>query len=377
MPNNSTDDFRYDINALRAIAIIGVVAYHYGIKGFAGGFAGVDVFFVISGYLITSHINRDLARNCFSFSRFYVSRLRRIFPALAVMCIACSVWGWYFILPSDYLANTRHALDALLFVSNYAFSGERGYFDVASTSKPLLHTWSLSVEGQFYLFLPLLMASIWRFNHKYRITIILLVFLLSLDWCLYYNEIDSVSAFFQLATRAWEFLAGGLLALLTIKKPEAILSNLGSIIGLSLLIISIYWLNFTLHWPSSYTLIPVLGTAILIVSGDAVLTRGCFNWWPLQRLGDISYSLYLWHWPVLIFAKHYATTRLARELSQLETVSLIGLALLLAILSWRFIEKPTRLKQGWWTFKRIWQGALLTVACFIVLTLAAQLCITP
>jgi peptidoglycan/LPS O-acetylase OafA/YrhL len=186
MPTKSTDGFRYDINALRAIAIIAVVAYHYGLKGFAGGFAGVDVFFVISGFLITSHISRDLARNRFSFLAFYVSRIRRIFPALAVMCFACAIWGWYFMLPRDYLANTRHELYALLFVSNYAFIDERGYFDVASSSKPLLHTWSLSVEGQFYLFLPLLLASIRRFAFKYSIIIILLIFLASLDWCLYF-----------------------------------------------------------------------------------------------------------------------------------------------------------------------------------------------
>jgi peptidoglycan/LPS O-acetylase OafA/YrhL len=370
MFTNTTDDFRYDINALRAIAIIAVVAYHYGIKGFAGGFAGVDVFFVISGYLITSHIARDLNQKHFSLSAFYISRIRRIFPALAVMCIACALWGWYFVLPRDYLANTRHELEALLFVSNYAFSGERGYFDVASSSKPLLHTWSLSVEGQFYLFLPLLMAAIWRFNARYSTTFILLVFLASLDWCLYYSQVDTGSAFYQLATRVWEFLAGSLLTLLAIKQPNALLSNIGNVIALSLLFISICWLNFTLRWPSGYTLIPVVGSAILIVSGDALLTRWFFNSWLLQGLGDISYSLYLWHWPVLVFGKHFASTRLERELSHTENLALIGLALLLAILSWRFIEKPTRFKQGWWTTKRIWQGALITVICFIVLTIA-------
>jgi peptidoglycan/LPS O-acetylase OafA/YrhL len=373
MSTNTTDDFRYDINALRAIAIIAVVAYHYGIKGFAGGFAGVDIFFVISGYLITAHIARDLNQKRCSLSAFYVSRIRRIFPALAVMCMACAVWGWYFVLPRDYLANTRHELDALLFFSNYAFNDERGYFDIASSSKPLLHTWSLSVEGQFYLFLPLLMAAIWRFNTKYSTTFILLLFLASLDWCLYYSTIDAGSAFYQLTTRTWEFLAGSLLTLLAIKKPNALLANIGNVIALSLLFISICWLNFTLHWPSGYTLIPVVGSAILIISGDALLTRWFFNSWLLQRLGDISYSLYLWHWPVLVFGKHFAKTRLDRELSHPENLALIGLALLLAILSWRFVEKPIRFKQGWWTTKRVWQGALLTVACFIVLTIAAAI----
>jgi len=168
--------------------------------------------------------------NRFSCSAFYVSRVRRIFPALAVMCIACALWGWYFVLPRDYLANTRHKLEALLFVSNTAFSGELGYFDVASSTKPLLHTWSLSVEGQFYLFLPLLLVAIWRFNYKHSTTITLLVFLASLAWCLFYSQIDAGGAFYQLTTRAWEFLAGSLLALFAIKKPNALFSNIGRLV---------------------------------------------------------------------------------------------------------------------------------------------------
>lgn len=373
MSINAIDNFRYDINALRAIAIISVVAYHYGILGFTGGFVGVDIFFVISGFLISSHIHRDLAQSRFSFRAFYDSRLRRIFPALAVMCVACSLWGWYYALPRDYLANTRHELYALLFVSNYAFSNERGYFDVASSSKPLLHTWSLSVEGQFYVFLPLFMATVWRFSRKYSTAIIASVFLVSLAWCLVDSQIDAGNAFYQLTTRAWEFLAGTLLAALAIKKPNTILSNIGSVLGLSLLIISIGWLNSTLLWPSYYTLLPIAGSVLLIMSGDALLTRWFFNAWPLQRLGDISYSLYLWHWPVWVFAKLYVTTRLERELSQTEIVSLIGLALMLAILSWRFVEKPIRFKKGWWNFKRLWQGALITMSCFIAVTIATAI----
>lgn len=371
MPAISTDNFRYDINALRAIAIIGVVAYHYGIAGFSGGFVGVDVFFVISGFLISAHILRDLAQQRFSFAAFYSARLRRIFPALAVMCVACAIWGWYYTLPKEYLAHTRHELEALLFVSNTVFSNERGYFDAASHTKPLLHTWSLSVEGQFYLFLPLFLAIVWRFARRYNVFITTGVFLASFAWCLYDSEVDAGAAFYQLATRAWEFMAGTLLALCAIKKPSAVLSNIGSVIGLSLVCISIGWLNSSLLWPSYYALLPVAGSALLIFSGDALLTRWCFNSWILQRLGDISYSLYLWHWPVWVFAKLYANTRLERELSQAETVGLIGLALVLAVLSWRFVEKPIRFKNGWWSSKRVWQGALITLSGFIALTIAA------
>ena len=368
--SRKTDGFRYDINALRAIAIISVVAYHYGIAGFAGGFVGVDIFFVISGFLISSHINRDLKENSFSFSAFYASRLRRIFPALAVMCIACSLWGWYYSLPRDYLGNSRHELYALLFVSNYALSNERGYFDAASTTKPLLHTWSLSVEGQFYLLLPLFLATILRFSHHTKLIITIFVFLISLVCCLYYSQVDAGVAFYQLATRSWEFIAGTLLAMLVIKNNSVIYANIRSVIGLSFLLISIGWFNSSLLWPNYYALLPVVGSMLVISSSDVLLTRWFFNSWFLQRLGDISYSLYLWHWPVWVFAKLYVNTRLERELTQLELVELIGLAVILALLSWRFIEKPTRFKSGWWSNKHLWQGALMTLGLFISFTIA-------
>ena len=373
-PNISTgDDFRYDINALRAIAIISVVAYHYGISGFSGGFAGVDIFFVISGFLISSHINRDLEQGRFSFAVFYVSRLRRIFPALAVMCITCSLWGWYYTLPKEYLVNTRHELWSLLFVYNYALSNEQGYFDGAASTKPLLHTWSLSVEGQFYLFLPLFLAVIWRFFRKHINIITALVFATSLAWCLYDSQMSPATAFYQTLTRGWEFMAGTLLALIPIKKNSAILSNIGSVIGLSVLIVSISWLNSSVLWPSYYTLLPVAGSVLLIVSGDALLTRWCFSSWLLQRLGDISYSLYLWHWPVWVFAKLYVNRWLERELSQLEMLELMSLAIILATLSWSFVEKPTRFKKGWWSSKRICQAAVITLSVFIALTIASAI----
>lgn len=371
MPVTPTENFRYDINALRAIAIISVVAYHYGIAGFNGGFVGVDVFFVISGFLISSHIQRDLTLNRFSFATFYISRLRRIFPALALMCLGCALWGWFYSLPKEYLSNTRHELYALLFVSNYSLSNERGYFDAVSTTKPLLHTWSLSVEGQFYVLLPLLLATIARYASRYTLAIIASVFLISLAWCLYYSHVDAGTAFYQLATRAWEFMAGTLLALFALKKPDARFANIGSITGLMLIAGSVVYLNASLDWPGYYTLLPIAGSVLLIGAGDAHATRWCFSSWLLQRLGDISYSLYLWHWPVWVFAKLYVNTRLERELTEIETVCLIVLSLVLAVLSWQFVETPIRFKKGWWSSKRIWQGALATLSVFIALTISA------
>jgi peptidoglycan/LPS O-acetylase OafA/YrhL len=369
-----TNYFRSDINALRAIAIVSVVLFHYEIFGLAGGFAGVDVFFVISGFLITSHIARDLHQGRFSYQSFYVSRLRRIFPALAVMCIACAAWGWVSLaIPRDYLSNARHELYALLFVSNYAFSNERGYFDIASSSKPLLHTWSLSVEGQFYLFLPLFMTTVWRFGRKSITAITFLFFLGSLFWCLYYSQINAADSFYQLSTRTWEFLAGSLLALMPAIKTNAILSNIGSLLGLILLLAGVGLLDSSMVWPGYPTLLPVAGSVLLIIAGDVPATRWLFGSWVLQRLGDISYSLYLWHWPILVFGRQYATGRLERELSQHDIMALMLLALVMAVLSWKFVEKPIRLKTGWWTFKRTWQGALATLVCFIAFTVAAAI----
>jgi peptidoglycan/LPS O-acetylase OafA/YrhL len=366
---NYTNLFRPDINALRAIAVLGVVTFHYGVPGLGGGFVGVDIFFVISGFLISSHIARDLHLGRFSYQAFYISRLRRIFPALAVMCIACSLWGWIYLLPRDYLSNARHELYALLFVSNYAFTNERGYFDIASSSKPLLHTWSLSVEGQFYLFLPVFIATVWQFSRKNITAITFAAFSVSLAWCLYYSKIDAADAFYQLSTRAWEFLAGSLLALTSIRKHHVILANTGSLFGLAILLGSICLLNSSMPWPGYYTLLPVAGAVLLIFSGDALATRWLVNLWVLQRLGDISYSLYLWHWPILVLGKLYATARLDRELSQYELAALMLLSLVLGILSWKFVETPVRAKSGWWSSKRIWQGASVTLTCFIIFTI--------
>lgn len=367
-------DFRPDINALRAFAVLAVVAYHYGVPGFAGGFAGVDVFFVISGFLITSQILEAHLRGDFSFRHFYLSRLRRIFPALAVVCVASLLWGWLYVLPYDYLATTRHVLAALFFVSNFAFAGERGYFDVAAHAKPMLHTWSLSVEGQFYIFLPVGIGLAWRFARRHVVGLTVGAFLLSLVWCMYYGHVDAGDAFYKLSARSWEFLAGSLLAMQRLAKPKIIVANSGSVLSLGVLIASFVILNSSLRWPGYWTLMPVGAAVALIAMRDAPLTRPLLASWPLQRLGDLSYSLYLWHWPVLVFAKQYVLT-MERELSAVELGGLFLLSLLMAILSWRFVEQPIRSRRGWWTERRLWTGVasvLTVVFCFSLAIVATK-----
>jgi peptidoglycan/LPS O-acetylase OafA/YrhL len=211
--------FRIDINALRALSVVAVVGYHFRIFGFAGGFVGVDIFLVITGYLMTGKVLTDLALDRFSFVVFGAMRLRRIYPALAVMTVSSVVAGWFLTLPGEYLKHLLQALSALTFVSNFAFDSDNGYFAMAAQTKPLLHTWSLSVEWQFYIWMPLIAKLIWRLasGSKSRPGALLLAFqvvaVLSLIWCLWKSQNDAMGAsYFSLRARAWEPLAGGLIA---------------------------------------------------------------------------------------------------------------------------------------------------------------------
>lgn len=357
-------DFRPDINALRALAVLAVVAYHYGLPGAGGGFAGVDVFFVISGYLIGSQIWSALRRGHFSFSQFYQSRLRRIFPALFVLCLACLAWGWWYVLPYDYLKSTRHVVAALFFLSNLAFTGEQGYFDLAAHAKPLLHTWSLSVEGQFYVFLPLLMVVFWRWVPRHLPKLLALIWMLSLGWCVQQSTAHSADTFYLLSARAWEFLSGVLLAVWGGRFASTRVSNVLALVSLSTLLASFVGLGVAAVWPGPWTLMPVLSAVVLIAVGHAPMMQPIWRTWPLQRLGDVSYSLYLWHWPLWVFARQYVE---GRALSTAELWALAVLSLLAAVLSWRFVEQPVRAKNAGWTGRRLWVGvavALVTIVAF-------------
>src|SRR5258708_330065 len=219
------DAFRQDINALRAFSVIAVVGYHLQIPGFAGGFVGVDIFLVITGYLMTGKVLNDLTLGRFSFDTFCVMRMRRIYPALAVMIVSSIVVGWVVTLPNEYLKHLLQALSALVFQSNFAFNSDNGYFAMAAQTKPLLHTWSLSLEGQFYFWMPLAVWLVWRLASGSRspvgrgITAFQVVATLSLAWCLWESQNDATgSSFFSLPARAWEPLAGGLIAIAEMQR---------------------------------------------------------------------------------------------------------------------------------------------------------------
>lgn len=295
-------DFRADINGLRAVAVIAVVLFHFGVAGFSGGFVGVDVFFVISGYLMTRIILGPLAEARFSVLRFYLARARRIFPALAVLCAQLLLYGWFSLSPMDYKLLAKHAGASLLFFSNQVYWKESGYFDADAHEKWLLHTWSLSVEWQFYLLYPLLIVVVARlFRRPAGVAGALwAVFLASLAWSAWLAFANPSKAFFLLPTRAWEMLAGGLIFMhqdacnrLAQGRRWLEPAGLAAILAASLL------LTPDTPWPGLAALLPVAGAALVILDsgGRTMLLGGA----AMQGIGRWSYSIYLWHWPIVVW----------------------------------------------------------------------------
>ncbi|MGY4534461.1 peptidoglycan/LPS O-acetylase OafA/YrhL [Pseudomonas sp. TE3786] len=340
---STSKGFRTDINGLRAWAVVSVVLYHFGVSGFTGGFVGVDVFFVISGFLMTGIIISSLEKQSaghqgFSVFDFYLSRARRIIPALLVLCAVLLMAGWHFLPATEYRMLGRHALSALSFISNMVFWSEDGYFDVASHDKLLLHTWSLSVEWQFYLILPLVLLAVWKIRpgRPTQALAVGLGLLLSLALCLFFTPIKTSAAFYLLPTRAWEMLAGGLLYLTANQfRLSALWQRLVETLGFALLIASILLFDASSLWPGWRALIPVSGTLLVLLAArqGSLWTGGRVTQW----LGDCSYSLYLWHWPLVV-----SLVYIQRQQSPVAIAIALLLTLLLGALSFRFIETPAR-----------------------------------
>ena len=349
--------FRHDINGLRALAVLAVIAYHYGLPFMTGGFAGVDVFFVVSGFLITSQIHAALEAKKFSFQSFYISRLRRIFPALFFVCAASIAWGWFFVLPPDFRNFCREALSAILFVSNIAFAGPQGYFDLAANSKPLLHTWSLAVEGQFYFLLPIYLAAIWDLRPKRFATGLLIAALASFWYCKL--EPDAVKSFYLLPGRSWEFLLGGLAGVMTTPKWGRVKANVLAFIALAGLLVGFIALDASYTWPGFWTLIPVSAVLTLLAAADSTVLAKFWKLWPIQRVGDLSYSLYLWHWPVLVYGRQYLSSPENSLRFGWASFFLI-LTLALSILTWKFVEQPIRQRRDLWGNKQVAYGSGVT-----------------
>jgi peptidoglycan/LPS O-acetylase OafA/YrhL len=339
--------YRADIDGLRALAIVPVVLFHAEIPGFGGGFVGVDVFFVISGYLITSIIARDLQTGRFSIARFYERRVRRILPALFAVLLASALAAALILYPDDARGFARSLIAATLFVSSIFFHRESGYFDQEAGLKPLLHTWSLSVEEIFYILYPVLLWLVWSRGQRTRIALVGGIAALSFAASVIALWLDPASsaAFFLPHLRAWELLIGAVVALAPLRLPRGrLFSDLISILGLVLIAWPVHAYSQDTVFPGLAALSPCLGAALLIVAGQrrpSLVGRG-LSWRPIVLIGLISYSLYLWHWPIFVFARHLMGPDLPLGVSLL----LVSASLILAILSWRFIERPFRGRSG-------------------------------
>lgn len=343
--------YRAEIDGLRALAILPVVAFHAGISRLPGGFTGVDVFFVISGFLITTIILADLGAGQdggngtgngtgrFSILEFYKRRILRILPALAVVLAAVVLLSWWLMLPIEFRATGKSVLATALFLSNVYFWKTSGYFATAAELKPLLHTWSLAVEEQFYVFFPLLLALVARLARRRIPLVIALLSALSFLACVIVTPRDPNSAFFLLPTRIWELGLGALIAAGAAPRVTGAAFRAAlAWAGVALIALGVLILSEESAFPGWNALYPVLGAGLVIAYGAGTSAGRVLSARPLVHVGRISYSLYLWHWPVIVFAK------MAHEgpLGPLDVAGVIALSFLLADLSWRFVERPFR-----------------------------------
>ena len=347
---NFHPNYRPDIDGLRALAILPVVGFHAFPAWFPGGFIGVDVFFVISGFLISTIIFKSLDRSDFSFIDFYARRIRRIFPALLVVLVASFVLGRHVLFDSELRMLGRHIAAGAGFVQNFVLWHEAGYFDLASELKPMLHLWSLAVEEQFYLAFPLLMWAAWRLRVNLLIPVIV-IFLASFAANLYGIRHDAVATFFAPQTRFWELMAGAILAWFSrgdtagadmrcqAAYPPAVVSSIVSFVGLSLVLLAIFGLDRSVPYPGAWALLPVLGTVLLIFSGPAAsVNRFVLSNRFAVFVGRISYPLYLWHWPLLSFQ---AIVNGGSSNGDQRFLAVL-LSFILAWLTFRFVERPVR-----------------------------------
>jgi peptidoglycan/LPS O-acetylase OafA/YrhL len=345
--------YRPDIDGLRAVAILSVLAFHIWPWRVSGGFVGVDVFFVISGYLISSILFSEIASNRFSILAFYERRIRRILPALFAMLIVVSAVISFFLLPNELIDYAKSVIAAATSTSNFYFWSHSGYFE-APMSKPLLHTWSLAVEEQFYLTFPIFLLLTRRFFPRFLKHAVVLLFFVSLAASIVTVRYSPNTAFYMPYTRAWELLLGTIISLgLFPRLPQAWLRNAATVTGLGLIAYSALRYLPQTPFPGLAALAPCVGSALIIGAGESgrTLVGRALSLKPVVFVGLISYSLYLWHWPVLILSDlglsvnlngALADSPLAVLLQRSSLLTKFVISMLLAILSWRFVERPFR-----------------------------------
>lgn len=337
--------YRPDIDGLRAVAVVPVVAYHVGIHAARGGFVGVDVFFVISGYLITQLLIGDIEQGRFSILGFYERRIRRILPALLVVLAVTAAIFFTVSLPSEFVEFSKSLIAAASSVSNIYFWLHAGYFDGTALTRPLLHTWSLAVEEQFYVLWPACLYLTYRLCRRHVVLVTAVVALVSLAISAVGAFSDPVPTFYLLHTRAWELLLGGLLALGVVDmRLGARTRNLLSIMGIMLVGITVLTVSPDVPFPGLLALPPCLGAALIILAGrDGPSWVGrLLSWRPIVFLGLISYSLYLWHWPITVLHKGGYLTLVYGQSEKIQKLTIIGASIAIATLSWKYIEQPFR-----------------------------------
>ncbi|WP_336968790.1 acyltransferase family protein [Sphingobium aromaticiconvertens] len=341
----SASTYRADVDGLRAIAVIVIILFHAELAPFAGGFVGVDIFFVISGYLITRLIMADIDHGDFSIITFYKRRVRRLFPALFAMLAVTLVAGVFLLLPRDLASLGRNITGTTLFVSNFFFWEQAGYFEGDAHYKPLLHTWSLAVEEQYYIVYPLLLSLLKRWWPHSVKSVMLALTLLSFFGAVLMMRIDPSAAFYLAPFRAWELLLGALIALRVFPVLPARLTGFFSLSGAILIAGSVLLYSDLTPFPGISALVPCLGTALILYAGEHA--KPAINRLLAQRpivfIGLISYSVYLWHWPIFVFVRYYAI----EKLTTLESLGLLLFSLAVGALSWRTIEMPFRKSRNW------------------------------
>jgi peptidoglycan/LPS O-acetylase OafA/YrhL len=350
--------YRPDIDGLRAIAVIAVIWFHSGLPGMPGGYTGVDVFFVISGYLITSIIHRDMREGSFSFRRFYERRFRRIAPALVTVIGATTVASFALLLPYELDAFAKSAAAAVAMVSNVYFWRSLNYFAPEHSLAPLLHSWSLGVEEQFYLLFPLTLVIAERFG-KPRLAIAALG-IGSFVLCVAITEAMPAASFYLIPARGWELMIGASLAVgLVSIRPS--LQQAAAIAGIALTITAGVLIGPDDPFPGWRALVPTIGAALVIGGGTETIAARALSFPPLVYVGRISYSFYLWHWPIFVFLRHW---RANPELSPVLALIGIGAAFLLSVASYRWIERPARDKGT--PFRRVLRPSIAGAAAVLV-----------
>ncbi len=379
--------YRREIDGLRAMAVLPVIFFHAGFGLFSGGFVGVDVFFVISGYLITTVILNEKQAGTFTLRRFYERRARRILPALFLVMLCCLPFAWWWMLPVEMEKFSRSLVAVSIFASNILFRKESGYFDSAAELKPLLHTWSLGIEEQYYVLFPLFIMLAWKLGRRFIVAILLVLLVASLAFAEYKIAHKPAAAFYLLPSRGWELLLGALVAFymenaaqspsearrgaagqslifLGVKTPsKRSVNNIGGILGIALIAYAVVAFDNATPFPGIYALVPTVGAALIILCATPQTFAGkLLGSKPLVGVGLISYSAYLWHQPLFAFARISG----AEKTSSTLLMALAGASLLFAYFSWKYVETPfrssTRVSR-----RAIWLFALCGSVFFIAL----------